>query len=51
MARTTVSNDFLSGLVLLMATLAFVASRIKGGYGFWRNGPVVVRRHDLAPVG
>ena len=37
MARTTVSNDFLSGLALLMATLAFAASRIKGRYGFWSN--------------
>ena len=37
MARTTVSNNFLSGLALLMATLAFAARRIKGRYGFWSN--------------
>jgi hypothetical protein len=29
MTRTTVSNNFLSGLALLMTTLAFAASRIK----------------------
>ena len=37
MVRTTVSNDFLSGLVLLMATLAFAASRIKRRYGLRSN--------------
>jgi hypothetical protein len=37
MTRTTVSNNLLSGLALLMATLAFAASRLKGRYGFWSN--------------
>jgi len=37
MTRATVSNNFLSGLALLMATLAFAASRIKGRYGFRSN--------------
>ncbi len=37
MTRTTISNNLLSGLALLMATLAFAVSRIKGRYEFWSN--------------
>jgi len=37
MTRSTVSNNLLSGLAVLMATLAFAASRIKRRYGFRSN--------------